>query len=124
MSITEAIEYLTIGPLKLLFEFVFSIAYNLSHNIIASIVLLSMVVNILVLPLYKRADSIQEEENNISKALEKGVKHIRKTFKVDERMMMLQTYYRQNNYSTIFVLRSSVSLLLQIPFFIAAYSFL
>jgi hypothetical protein len=39
-------------------------------------------------------------------------------------MMMLQTYYRQNNYSPIFVLRSSVSLLLQIPFFIAAYSFL
>lgn len=124
MSFAEAIGYLTIGPIKLLFEFVFSIAYNLSHSIIASIVLLSLVVNVLVLPLYKRADSIQEEENKIQKGLEKGIKHIRKTFKGDERMMMLQTYYRQNNYNPIFVLRSSVSLLLQIPFFIAAYSFL
>ncbi len=124
MSFAEIIGYLTIGPLKLLFEFVFSIAYLISHNAVISIFLLSLVVNVLVLPLYKRADSINEEENRIQKALEKGVKHIRKTFKGDERMMMLQTYYRQNNYNPIYVVRSSFSLLLQIPFFIAAYSFL
>ena len=38
--------------------------------------------------------------------------------------MILQTYYRQHNYKPIYALRSSVSLLLQIPFFKAAYSFL
>lgn len=88
------------------------------------IIILSLLINILVLPLYKRADAMQEEERNMQARLRKGVEHIKKTFKGDERMMMLQTYYRQNNYKPVYVLRSSVSLLLQIPFFVAAYRFL
>jgi len=81
-------------------------------------------MNILVLPLYKRADAIQEEENAIEKKLEKGVAHIKKTFSGDERFMMLQTYYRQNNYKPSFVLKGLLPLALEIPFFMAAYSFL
>ena len=38
--------------------------------------------------------------------------------------MMLQAYYRQNNYKPTDALKGSVSLLLEIPFFIAAYQFL
>ena len=38
--------------------------------------------------------------------------------------MILQTYYRQNHYKPTYVLRSAVSLFLEIPFFIAAYAFL
>ena len=38
--------------------------------------------------------------------------------------MILQTYYRQNHYKPTYVLRSAVSLFLEIPFFIAAYRFL
>lgn len=38
--------------------------------------------------------------------------------------MMLSEYYRQNHYHPIFALRSTLSLLIQIPFFIAAYHFL
>ena len=50
--------------------------------------------------------------------------HIRKVFKGDERFMMLQTYYRQNHYKPYYALSGSVSLLLEIPFFIAAFRFL
>ena len=39
-------------------------------------------------------------------------------------MMMLQTYYRQNNYKPTSALNGSVSLLLEILFFMAAYQFL
>lgn len=39
-------------------------------------------------------------------------------------MMILQTYYRQNHYKPTYVLRGAISLLLEIPFFIAAYRFL
>lgn len=38
--------------------------------------------------------------------------------------MMLSTYYRQQHYHPVFTLRSSISLLIQVPFFIAAYHFL
>ncbi|MBQ9388177.1 MAG: YidC/Oxa1 family membrane protein insertase, partial [Lachnospiraceae bacterium] len=45
-------------------------------------------------------------------------------FKGDERYMMTQTYYRQQGYKPIYALKGMMSLLLQIPFFIAAYHYL
>lgn len=81
-------------------------------------------MNFLVLPLYRRADAMQEEERETELRLHKGVAHIKKTFRGDERMMMLQTYYRQNNYKPTYVLKGATSLFLEIPFFIAAYAFL
>ncbi|MBQ0026579.1 MAG: YidC/Oxa1 family membrane protein insertase, partial [Lachnospiraceae bacterium] len=80
--------------------------------------------NLLVLPLYMLADAMQEEERDTESRFNKWVTHIKKTFKGDERTMMLQMYYKQNNYSPVQILRSAASLLLEIPFFIAAYSFL
>lgn len=124
MSVWEVLKTLTIGPLELLYELIFSYAYQLTNHLGLSIVALSLVVNILVLPLYKRADELQAEEREKQKSMDRWVRHIKKTFKGDERMMMLQAYYREKHYNPIFVLKSSVSLLLQIPFFIAAYNFL
>ncbi|MBQ1895012.1 MAG: YidC/Oxa1 family membrane protein insertase, partial [Clostridiales bacterium] len=94
------------------------------HNPALSILILSLVVNFLVLPLYRRADAMQEQEREMGAKMAPWLKHIRKTFKGDERFMMTQTYYRQMGYKQVYVLRSSVPLLLQIPFFIAAYHFL
>ncbi len=67
---------------------------------------------------------MQEEARDVEKRLHDGIEHIKKTFSGDERMMILQTYYRQNNYKPTSALKGSVSLLLQIPFFMAAYNFL
>lgn len=113
-----------ITPLELIFEFIFSVVYSHIHIVGISIIVMSLVVNILILPLYNRADEIQEKESLKKKSLEARERKIRKTFKGDERFMMLQTYYRQNDYKPIYVLRGSLSLLLEIPFFIAAYHFL
>ena len=99
-------------------------AYKLCGNPGLSIIALSLVVNLLVLPLYNRADAMQIEERDIEKKLRRGVEHIKKTFKGDEQLMMLQTYYRQNNYSPTDIIKGSISLFLEIPFFVAAYQFL
>lgn len=124
MSFLEILDTLLLKPLQLVFEVVYTLSEKVTGNPGLSIIALSLFVNILALPLYMRADAIQEEEHAIEKKLQKGVGHIKKTFRGDERMMMLQTYYRQNNYKPVYVLRSAVSLFLQIPFFIAAYRFL
>lgn len=124
MTFTNVIYNILIGPLYLLFEVIFSIAYRVFNHPGICIIFLSLTMNFLVLPLYKRADAMQEEENEIEQKLHRGVEHIKKTFKGDDRMMMLQTYYRQNNYHPLNALKGSVSLLLEIPFFIAAYRFL
>lgn len=124
MSFSTILYTLLFQPLQVLFEVIYSIANSLIGNRGLSIIALSVAMNFLVLPLYRRADAMQEQERDIEAKLEKGVYHIKKTFKGDERMMMLQTYYRQNNYKPTYVLRGATSLLLQIPFFIAAYNFL
>lgn len=118
------LESLLIGPLKLFFEIVYALANRFAPNPGLSIVCLSLVMNLLVLPLYKRADAMQEEARDIEAKLHDGVAHIKKTFSGDERMMILQEYYRQNHYKPTDALNGSVSLLLEVPFFMAAYQFL
>lgn len=125
MSLITFLETLLIGPLKLLFEIIFVIAYRLlGNNPGLSIIALSLLMNVMVLPLYRRADAMQEEARDIEAKLHDGVAHIKKTFSGDERMMILQAYYRQNNYKPTDALNGSASLLLEVPFFMAAYQFL
>lgn len=124
MSFLSFVYNLIIGPIVLIFETIFSTFYTSTYRVGASIVALSVAVNLLVLPLYRRADAMQEEERCRLEKLKPGVDHIKKVFKGDERFMMLQTYYRQNNYKPYYSLKGSLSLLLEIPFFIAAYNFL
>lgn len=124
MSISDIFNSILIMPLKLFFEFIFHIAHLATGSPGLSIVVLSLIMNLLVLPLYRRADAIQEEQRLTELRLRDGIAHIRKTFRGDERMMILQTYYKQNHYRPTDVFRQSVSLLLEIPFFMAAYQFL
>lgn len=124
MSFWEILDTLLLKPLQLVFEVVYMLAFRMIENPGLSIIVLSLFMNFLVLPLYMRADAIQEEERAIEKKIQRGADHIKKTFTGDERMMMLQTYYRQNHYKPVYALRSAISLFLQIPFFIAAYRFL
>lgn len=124
MSFLAILNTLILQPLQLFFEVIFTIANRLIGDPGLSIIALSLAMNFLVLPLYKRADAMQEEERETELRLHKGVTHIKKTFKGDERMMMLQTFYRQNNYKPTYVLKGATSLFLEIPFFIAAYKFL
>ena len=124
MSLSHALYQLLIGPLELLFEVVYCIAKFFSGNPGIAIFALSLTMNILLLPLYRRADAIQDEERAAVKRMSHWVTHIKKTFSGNERFMMLQAYYRQNNYKPFYTLRGSLPLVLEIPFFIAAYHFL
>jgi len=110
-----------IMPLELLFQILYQFGGKYP---ILGILLISIVMNFLALPLYMRADAIQEEERKKVASMSKWVSHIKKTFKGDERYMMLTRYYKQENYKPIYAMRSTFSLLLQIPFFIAAYNYL
>ncbi len=124
MSLFDIIYTILIGPLQLIFEIIFAVAHRFIGHPGLAIIVLSLIMNFLVLPLYRRADAMQEEARDIDLKLSKGVKHIKKSFTGDERMMILQAYYRQNNYKPTDALNGSVSLLLEIPFFMAAYQFL
>lgn len=124
MSVSAILYTLLIKPLELFFEIIFVTANRFTNHPGFSIIVLSLTMNFLVLPLYRRADAVQAEERDIEKKLHRGVAHIKKVFHGDERMMVLQTYYRQNSYKPTDAFKGSISLFLEIPFFIAAYRFL
>ena len=124
MSFASILYQLFLSPLTLIFEAVYSIAFQFLRSSGAAIIPLSLVVNLLLLPFYNRADAIQEEERKRQEKMAPFVEHIKKAFKGDERFMMLQTFYRENNYKPIYSVRSSIALVLEVPFFIAAYNFL
>ncbi len=115
---------IVIQPIEYLLEIIFAIMYRFIGNAGWAIFGVSFGVSFLTLPLYMRADAIQEQQREKEKKIKKWVDHIKKTFKGDERFMMLSTYYRQQNYHQLQSIQGIFPLLLQVPFFIAAYHFL
>lgn len=115
---------LIIYPLTLVIETAYQLVYAIFGNAGFAAIGVSVAVSFLCLPLYIVAEAWQETERKKQKEMEAGIARIKKTFKGDEQYMILTTFYRQNHYHPLMALRSSFGLLIQVPFFIAAYSFL
>ena len=114
-----------IYPIRLVIELIYMMfSWVFKGNVGIAITGVSIAVSIGCLPLYAKAERLQEKEREMQKKLAARVASIKAHFKGDEQYMLLSTYYRQNGYHPLYALRSSVSLLVQVPFFIAAYSFL
>lgn len=113
-----------IYPIELLIETVFLLTDRIFDNYGLSIAAVSLAVSFLSLPLYVIAERWQQKERDIQTRFKPEIDEIKAVFKGDERYMILSTFYRQNHYHPVMALRSSISLMIQVPFFIAAYSFL
>ena len=118
------INALFIDPIKMILEISFVFSNKAFDSIGVSIAFISLVIGFLTLPLYHIAESIQTKERTQRNALQPKVQRIKSTFKGDEQYLLLSTLYRQNHYHPLFALRNSLSLLIQIPFFIAAFQYL
>jgi len=116
---------LIVFPIEQILEicfFYYYTTYRLNFGI--AILAVSALVSIITLPIYLMAEKQQQKQRDIEKKLKKGVDLFKSTFKGYERFMLISAHYRQNNYRPVFELRNSLNLLIQIPFFIAAYHFL
>jgi YidC/Oxa1 family membrane protein insertase len=113
-----------IFPIVQIIEFVFVLCEKVFKETSVSIIGISVAVSLLCLPLYIIAEKWQQLERDTQKRLKSKIDKIKAVFKGDEQYMILSTYYRQNHYHPIYAMRSTFGLLIQIPFFIAAYSFL
>ena len=115
---------LIIGPIEMIVDLVFKFfTEEIAEGGIA-IIGVSLVINFLTLPLYNKADKIQQKERDLQLKLEPRVKKIKSAFKGDEQFLILSEYYRQNNYHPLYSLRNALSIIIQIPFFMAAYNYL
>jgi YidC/Oxa1 family membrane protein insertase len=89
-----------------------------------SVICVSIAVSFLCLPLYAVAEKWQKYERDLQGKFKPKIDKIKAVFSGDEQYMILAAFYRQNHYHPIYSMRSSFGLLIQIPFFIAAYSYL
>jgi len=116
---------LFIFPLVQIIEISFVIVDRMfGGNHVLSIFGVSAVITACTMPLYYIAEKWQIIERNIQAGFKDKVKKIKSVFKGDEQYMVLSAFYRQNHYHPIYALRSSLGVFIQIPFFIAAYSYL
>jgi YidC/Oxa1 family membrane protein insertase len=115
---------LIIFPLEQFVELSYVLVYKIFHDRAIATLGISAAVSVCTLPLYFIAEKHQQAEREIQKRLKPEIKNIKSVFSGDEQYMILSAYYRQNHYHPVYALRSSLGLLIQIPFFIAAYSFL
>ena len=122
MSLGEALYAIVLYPIVQVIEVAYKIFSQLFSNTGIAIMGVSFVVTVLCLPLYIVAEKWQQLERDTQRRLKPGVDRIKAAFKGDEQYMILSTYYRQNHYHPMMALRSSFGLLIQVPFFMAAYS--
>lgn len=113
---------IVIYPLTQIIELVFTFCDKLFDSTPVALMGVSFAVSMLTLPLYIVAESWQEKERLKQQEMKPKVDRIKRAFKGNEQYMILSTYYKQAHYHPIMALRSAFGLLIQIPFFTAAYT--
>lgn len=113
-----------IAPIEAVMHVVLSSTYSIVGSYGVAIFVLSLLINLALLPLFQIAERWQEAERQVQKVLRPKLQEFRKAFSGEERYTMIHTLYRQTGYHPIYAMRSSVGLLLQLPFWIAAYQLL
>jgi len=120
----NALYSIIIFPLAQVIELSFLFIYRVFKDMGIAILGVSAVFSICTLPLYFVAEHHQQAERDLQKRFKAKIDKIKAAFKGDERYMIINTYYKQNHYHPVYAMRSSFGLLIQIPFFIAAFSYL
>ncbi len=113
-----------IAPIETVMHLVLSATYAALGSYGVSIFALSLLINLALLPLFQLAEKWQEAERRVQLILQPKLQEFKKAFSGEERYTMIHTLYRQTGYHPIFAMRSSLGLLLQLPFWIAAYQLL
>lgn len=113
-----------IYPLEFLMQIVLGYSIGVTGGPLLSLVILSFSVSVISLPVYHIAEKWQDKERSIQKKLKPKIDEFKSIFKGAVLNTYINTLYRQNNYHPFHAVRSSFGLLIQIPFFFAAYHLL
>ena len=113
-----------LSPFIYLIRRIFEIGYDLTGNYGVSIVLLSFAISLLLLPIFIYIEKAKKRDDEIKKRMQPFIDEIKQVYTGQERYYYLKTLNRQFGYSQFKALVPILSLLVQIPFFIAAYEYI
>ena len=98
--------------------------HTLTNDYGLSIIFLSILINIIIIPLHYVGDFLAIQHKRKLVTLKPKIDLLRNEFKGQEQHLYLKTLYRVNNYHPLSSLKASIGLILQVPFFIAAFHLL
>ncbi len=124
MIMLDFLFFLCIYPLETVMRTVLLAAHSLTGSWGWSLVLLSIAVNVALIPVYHLAETWQEAARIAYHKMTPKLAEIKEVFAGHERWLFTRALYRLHGYSPIYSLRTSFGLLIQIPFFFAAYHLL
>lgn len=103
--------------LKLLLD----LLYSLCDNYGIAIILLSLCVSIIMFPLFIISENIQKKTGHKQKHIQQELDKFKNLNNRQEKFFYTQEVYRKSGYSPIHSMKGMIGLLIQIPFFIAAF---
>jgi YidC/Oxa1 family membrane protein insertase len=111
----------TILPIEHFLSLLLSLLAGVTGSYVFALVLLSVVVRLLTTPLEKFANKAMKHEQIISLVLSPQLKKIKQAYAGSNRHEAIKRLYKRYGYHPIYAIRSVMSLLVQLPFFIGAY---
>ncbi len=115
---------LFIKPIETVLSFLFSTYVRLTGSYGLSIILLSLSVTTIMFPLFYIAEVWKRKEQAVEKRMKHRLAYIKKYFTGQKRYCMIKATHRLEGYTAASSFRTSFGLLIQIPFFFAAYHLL
>jgi len=116
--------FIFVFPLRFLMDLALNTAAFRIESVGWSIIVLSIVVNTILLPLYYLAERLQNKERKIQRQMAPELVEIKKSYRGEKQYDRTVILYKKFNYHPVKSLRTSFGFLIQVPFFIAAYTLL
>ncbi|MEX0986485.1 MAG: membrane protein insertase YidC [Bacteroidales bacterium] len=115
---------LIISPFFYIVKQFFLLGYQLTGNYGMAIVLLSFAISLILLPIFILIERSKKRNDVVKRRMKPLLDEIKRCYRGQERYYYIRTLHRQHGFNSLKSLVPVLSLLLQIPFFIAAYQFL
>ncbi len=106
-------------PFVFLFYFVLNNSLSFTSSGIA-LIILSIVINAIFIPISILAKKIEVKERDKQKIIKEEVREVKKEYKGEEAFRKIEAIYKKHNYNIFLSFRANLSLLVMIPFFVAA----
>ena len=111
-------------PIELLLSSVFSFSYNLTGHYGWALILMSVCITLITTPIYLVADYWKNEEKKIQDLMKEDIDCIKAHYSKQKQFYLTQAAHRIYHYKAWYPLRTSLGILIEIPFFFAAFNVL
>ncbi len=117
----ELIQMLVVAPLSLLYEGLFDLVQIFVSDLGLALLTLSLMTAFLMIPIEKAVRRSVDKEKLLKEVMLPQLTEIKSKFKGKERNDAIKDLYYRYRYNPLYSIRSSLSILVQIPFLLGAF---